>query len=463
MGTWGVQQGSAGQHESWSSRIVFLMAAVGAAVGLGNLWKFPYTAGVNGGAAFVLVYLVAVAAVAVPIVIAELLIGRRGRMSPPNSFMVLAKEAGASRGWRFVGWMNLLAVFLILSFYSVVAGWALAYVPKIALGDFTGASADEVGAEFAALLASPGRLALLHALFMTLTVSIVAVGLKRGIERAVRFLMPALLLMLVALVIYATVAGDMGRTVEFLFQADFSKIRAPVVLQAIGQAFFSVSVAMGLLITYGAYLDRETRLGSSAIYIAGADTSVALLSGLAIFPLVFANGLDPAEGPGLIFVTLPIAFGQMPAGALFGAMFFLLVLVSAITSSIAILEPMVSWAEEHDRMRRGPAAIIAGVAAWVVGLATVFSFNLWAGWFPLGRLERFRESTVFDLIDYLTSNLLLPLGGMLIAVFVGWVLTAETTRNELGVADTATFRAWRFTLRFVAPLAVGWVLVASLV
>ncbi len=456
-----MQQGNAGPHEGWSSRIVFLMAAVGAAVGLGNLWKFPYTAGVSGGAAFVLVYLVAVAAVAVPIVMAELLIGRRGRMSPPNSFIALAREAGASPGWRFVGWMNLLAVFLILSFYSVIAGWALAYVPKLALGHFTGASAEQVGAEFSALLGSPALLAGLHALFMALTVSIVAVGLKRGIERAVRFLMPALLVMLVALVLYAAVAGDLPRTIRFLFQADFSKITAPVVLQAIGQAFFSVSVAMGLLITYGAYLDRETRIGQSAVYIAGADTCVALLSGLAIFPLVFANGLDPAEGPGLIFITLPIAFGQMPAGALFGALFFVLVLVSALTSSIAILEPIVSWAEEHDWMRRGPAAIIAGFAAWLVGLATVFSFNLWAGWFPLGHLERFRASTVFDLIDYLTSNLMLPLGGMLIAVFVGWVLTAETTRAELGLRDGRLFRAWRFTLRFVAPIAVGWVLLAS--
>jgi neurotransmitter:Na+ symporter, NSS family len=458
-----MQASNAVPHEGWSSRLVFLMAAVGAAIGLGNLWKFPYTAGVSGGAAFVLVYLVAVAAVAVPIVIAELMIGRRGRMSPPNSFLALAREAGANPAWRFVGWMNLLAVFLILSFYSVIAGWALAYVPKLALGHFAGASADQVSAEFNSLLASPMRLALLHAAFMALTVSIVAVGLKRGIERAVRFLMPALLLMLIALVVYAAVAGDMPRTIRFLFQADFSKITAPVVLQAIGQAFFSVSVAMGLLITYGAYLDRDTRLGSSAVYIAGADTFVALMSGLAIFPLVFANGLDPAEGPGLIFITLPIAFGQMPAGALFGALFFLLVLVSALTSSIAILEPMVSWAEERDRLRRGPAAVVAGVAAWLMGLATVFSFNLWAGWFPLGRFERFRQSTVFDLIDYLTSNLLLPLGGMLIALFVGWVLSAETTRAELGLADGRVFRAWRFVLRWLAPLAVGWVLLASIV
>jgi NSS family neurotransmitter:Na+ symporter len=455
-------QGAQGIHESWSSRLVFLMAAVGAAVGLGNLWKFPYTAGVNGGAAFVLVYLAAVAAIAVPVVVAELLIGRRGRMSPPNSFLALAREAGANPAWRFVGWMNLLAVFLILSFYSVIAGWALAYVPKLALGHFRGASPDHVAAEFSALLGSPGTLALLHGLFMALTVSIVAVGLKRGIERAVRFMMPALLLMLVALVLYAAIEGDMARTLRFLFQADFSKIDSDVVLQAIGQAFFSVSVAMGLLITYGAYLGRDTQLGSSALYIAGADTFVALMSGLAIFPLVFANALDPAEGPGLIFVTLPIAFGQMPAGALFGALFFLLVLVSALTSSIAILEPMVSWAEEHAWLKRGPAAIAAGVLAWLVGLATVFSFNLWAGWFPLGRFERFRESTVFDLIDYFTSNLLLPLGGVLIAVFVGWVLSTETAREEVGVHDGWAFRAWRFALRYIAPLGVGWVLFANL-
>ncbi|MGD9388671.1 MAG: sodium-dependent transporter, partial [Gammaproteobacteria bacterium] len=391
-----MQQGARGPHEGWSSRLVFLMAAVGAAVGLGNLWKFPYTAGVNGGAAFVLVYLGAVAAIAIPVVVAELMIGRRGRMSPPNSFLALAREAGASPAWRLVGWMNLLAVFLILSFYSVIAGWALAYVPKLALGHFHRATPDQVAAEFSALLGSPGTLAVLHALFMSITVSIVAVGLKRGIERAVRFLMPSLLLMLVALVLYAAIEGDLERTLAFLFQADFTKINADVVLQAIGQAFFSVSVAMGLLITYGAYLDRETRIGSSAVYIAGADTFVALLSGLAIFPLVFANALDPAEGPGLIFVTLPIAFGQMPAGALFGAVFFLLVLVSALTSSIAILEPMVSWAEEHAWLKRSRAAIAAGILAWLVGLATVFSFNLWAGWFPLGRFERFRESTVFD-------------------------------------------------------------------
>jgi NSS family neurotransmitter:Na+ symporter len=457
-----VQQEGETAREGWSSRLVFIMAAVGAAVGLGNLWKFPYTAGVSGGAAFVIVYVIAVAAVAVPIVIAELLIGRRGRRSPPNSFLALARAAGAHPAWQLVGWVNLLAVFLILSFYSVVAGWALAYIPKLAAGHFTDANAADVAAEFDALLASPLVLAGWHALFMALTTGIVSMGLRGGIEQAVRFLMPALFVMLVLLVGYAAIAGDLPRALDFLFQADFSKISAPVVLQAIGQAFFSVSVAMGLLITYGAYLDREVSLARSAAYIAGADTLVALLAGLAIFPLVFANNLDPAEGPGLIFVTLPIAFGHMPGGAYFGTLFFLLVLVAALTSSIAILAPMVAWAEERRKLGRTAAAVVVGVAAWLAGLATVLSFNVWSDFHPLSHVERFASATIFDLIDYLTSNVLLPVGGVLIAIFVGWVLPGSTTRDELGLPDGLAFRVWHLLMRYVAPLAVGWVLVANL-
>ena len=457
-----MQNGMQNGHEHWSSRFVFLMAAVGAAVGLGNLWKFPYTAGVSGGAAFVIVYIVAIIAVAVPIVAAELLIGRRGRMSPVNSFRNLAREAGASSAWRFVGMLNVLAVFLILSFYSVIAGWALAYLPKLASGRLTGADADTVGEVFADLLASPAPLTLWHAVFMGLTVFIVSRGLKGGIERAVRFLMPALLVMLLLLVGYAAVAGNFGAAIEFLFQADFSKITPGVALGAVGQAFFSVSVAMGLLITYGSYLDQDVSLTRSAVAIAGADTLVALLAGLAIFPLVFANGLDPAEGPGLLFVTLPLAFGHMPGGALFGSIFFMLLIVSALTSTIAVLEPIVAWAEEHKGWRRGPAAVVAGLLAWSTGLATVFSFNVWKDVHPLGHFETFAGKTVFDLIDYATSNIMLPLGGILIAVFTGWIMTREATRDELGIADGWIFRAWRIAMRYIAPAAVGLVLLANL-
>jgi NSS family neurotransmitter:Na+ symporter len=448
-------------QETWSSRFVFIMAAVGAAVGLGNLWKFPYTAGVSGGAAFVIVYIGAIVVVAVPIVMAELLIGRRGRRSPPGCFATLAEKAGASRAWSWVGMLNILAVFMILSFYSVIAGWALAYVPKLASGHFTGVDSAQVGEEFNALLASPGMLAFWHLVFILLTIFIVVRGIHGGIEKAVKFLMPALFAMLLALVVYAAVEGDMKSAVGFLFQADFSKIDAQVVLMAIGQAFFSVSVAMGLLIAYGSYLPADVNIPRASLVIAGADTLVALLAGLAIFPLVFANGLDPAEGPGLIFVTLPIAFGHMPGGAIFGTVFFLLLIVSALTSSIAVLEPVVAWADEKFQVSRKVSTPITGALAWLVGLTTVFSFNLWGDVHPLDAFETFAGKSLFDIQDYLTSNIMLPLGGILISVFVGWVMTAESTREELGMAPGGLFAAWRFLIRYVCPIAIAAVLIVS--
>ncbi len=447
---------------TWSSRMVFLLAAIGAAVGLGNLWKFPYTAGVSGGAAFVIVYIGAVALVAAPIVIAELIIGRRGRRSPPGSFQALAAEAGARPFWRWVGIINVAAVFIILSFYSVVAGWAVAYLPKIASGVFTGADGEFVSAEFSRLTASPGRLAFWHAVFMALTVFIVGRGIQGGIEKAVRVLMPALFAMLVLLVGYAVVEGDFKQAVSFLFAADFSKIDANTVLAAIGQAFFSVSVAMGLLISYGSYLSADTDIPRAAVIIAGADTVVALLAGLAIFPLVFANGLDPAQGAGLVFITLPIAFGHMPGGALFGSLFFLLLIVSALTSTIAVMEPIVSWADEHKGWKRKFTTPIAGFAAWLLGMTTVFSFNLWSDYYPLQRFETFANMTVFDLLEYLTTRIMLPVGGILIAVFAGWIMLRNASREEFGDASASLYAPWRFLLRYVCPLAVGAVLLASL-
>jgi NSS family neurotransmitter:Na+ symporter len=450
-------------QETWSSRMVFLLAAVGAAVGLGNLWKFPYTAGVSGGAAFVIVYIVAVVFVAIPIVMAELLIGRRGRRSPPGSFQRLAKAASSSPAWRWVGILNITAVFVILSFYSVIAGWALAYVPKFATGVFQGASGDSVTTVFSELLASPGQLALWHAVFIIVTVLIVVRGLQGGIETAVKFLMPALFVMLLALVGYAAVAGDLARALDFLFQADFSKITPQVVLGAVGQAFFSVSVAMGLLIAYGSYLSSEISIPRAAVIIAGADTLVALLAGLAIFPLVFANGLDPAEGPGLIFVTLPLAFGHMPAGALFGTIFFLLFIVSALTSSIAVLEPIVAWVDEHRGMRRQVATPLVGLLAWLLGLTTVLSFNVWSDLRPLGAIEAFADKNLFDIQDFLAVNIMLPLGGLLIALFVGWAMPSSDTRDELGLPDSLTYRLWRFLVRYLCPIAVGGILLSNLV
>ena len=442
-------------HETWSSRLAFLLAAIGAAVGLGNLWKFPYTAGVSGGSAFVLIYVVAIAAIAIPIVMAELLIGRRGRMSPPNSMRKLSEMAGAGSKWRFVGWMNITAVFLILTFYSVI--------PKLATGIFQGASPAEVQTEFEGLLGSVYLLMFWHALFMGITIYIVGRGVQRGIERAVKLLMPLLFLLLLILLGYAMVVGDFAAAWSFLFDFDFSKITAGVVLAALGQAFFSVSVALGLLMIYGAYLPANVSIPRASAIIATADTLVAILAGLVIFPIVFQNNLDPAQGPGLIFVTLPIAFGSMPAGSLFGLIFFVLLVFAAVTSSIAIMEPMVAWAEEHKGMPRSFSAMIVGGLAWLVGLLTVFSFNIWSDVRPLQGFGFFEDKTIFDLIDHLATNILLPLGGIFIAVFAGWVMAKKDTLEELQLADSGYYRMWQFLVRIVAPVAVAAVLVANIV
>ena len=448
-------------NQTWSSRTVFYLAAIGAAVGLGNIWKFPYTTGVSGGGAFVLIYLLAIFLIAVPIVMAELMIGRRGRKSPPSNFETLAAHAAASPHWRFVGWLNVTAVFLILSFYSVIAGWALAYIPKLASGMFIGLNNSGVEAEFNTLLASPSTMTLWHALFMGVTIFIVSQGLDKGIERAVKWLMPILFLMLATLIGYGAVAGNIGQAVTFLFAVDFSKIDANVVLSAIGQAFFSVSVAMGLMITYGAYMRPEEYITKSAIVIASADTLVAIMAGFAIFPLVFANDLDPAGGPGLIFLTLPLAFGSMPAGALFGTLFFVLLVFAALTSSIAILESVVSRFVENHPAKRKTATLFAGVSTWIIGLITVFSFNLWGDFHPLSMFKLFEGKTLFDLLDYLTSNIMLPLGGVLIAIFSGWIMASEDARQELKLMHGKVYFAWRFLIRYVAPVGVAAVLIVN--
>lgn len=446
---------------AWSSRLTFLMAAVGAAVGLGNIWKFPYVAGVSGGGAFVLVYLLCAIAVAIPILIGELLIGRSGGHSPPLSMRQVAKNNGRSGAWSVVGWLGLITGYLIATYYSVIAGWTLDFTLRAA-NDFGGAGADTVGNQFQELLESPATMAAWHAVFMMGAMLIVGQGLQGGIERAVRVLMPALFVMLLAMIGYAAVAGDFGAGLRFLFRVDFSAVTGEVVLAAVGQAFFSIGVALGLMMAYGAYVPRSVSLVRSALIITACDTSVALLAGLMIFPLVFAMGLDPAEGPGLIFVTLPAAFAEMPGGAAFGALFFLLLAFAAVTSIIAILEPMVAYAVDRWHMRRSTACLVFGVLAWILGLATVFSFNIWAGFTPLSQFERFATSTLFDLLDYFTANVFMPLGGILIALFVGWRWPRESLRTALGVSDGLLFSSWLILLRFVAPAAIAAIMISNL-
>ncbi len=441
-------------HETWSSRTAFLLAAIGAAVGLGNIWRIPYLAGEYGGSAFVLVYIACIAVVGIPILIAELMMGRRGRMSPIGTMTVLAEEAGTSRHWRKAGWLAVITIFLAGTFYYVVASWVLAYVLLAVEGAFDGIDGDGARTLFSALMDDPLRLSLWFGIFMAMTIFVVASGIRDGLERAVKFLMPSLFVLLVVMVAYAAYAGDFVRGWNFLFRFDASKITPAVVLAAIGQAFFTLGIAQAVMITYAAYMPRHVKLPQAAVVIAVADLLVAILAALMIFPIVFANGLKPDSGPGLIFETLPIAFGQMPGGRIFASLFFVLVGIAALTSTISGVEPIVSWAEEHHGWRRKPVAILVGLAIWLVGLASVFSFNIWRGFTPLDMLPAFQEKTIFDIIEYVTVNIMMPLNGLLIALFAGWLMSKTSILDELAIKDGSMFVGLRFLLRFVAPVAI---------
>jgi NSS family neurotransmitter:Na+ symporter len=434
-------------HGQWSSRWAFIMAATGSAVGLGNIWRFPYITGEYGGGAFVLMYLACVFLVGIPIMMAEVMLGRRGRQSPINTMDSLSKEEGLNPAWRYLGWMGVVAGFLILSFYSVVAGWTLEYIFQAGSGSFLTATDGEIGEAFDSLLRDPGQLLAMHTLFMALTVVVVAMGVKSGLERAVKFLMPALFILLLIMVGYAMSTDGFREGLYYLFYPDWSKLSGEGFLAALGQAFFSLSLGMGAIMVYGSYLPDDASIGHTTVSIVLADTLVAIMAGLAIFPLVFAYGLEAGSGPGLIFVTLPIAFGQMPYGQVFGTGFFVLLLFAAWTSSISLLEPAVAWLVENRGIARPKSAAIAGLIAWTLGIGSVLSFNLWQDYRLFGK-------TYFDIMDYVTSNILLPLGGLLIAIFTAWLMSRKAVVAELGLGEGLVFQSWLFVVRFVAPVGV---------
>jgi NSS family neurotransmitter:Na+ symporter len=437
-------------HGMWSTRLAFILAATGSAVGLGNIWRFPYTAGEFGGGAFVLVYLLCVATIGIPIMMAEIMLGRRGRQSPINTMRSLAQRNGSSPAWQLLGWMGIVTGFLILSFYSVIAGWTMAYSVRSATGVFSGIDAAGADAVFGGLVGDAERLLAWHTIFMILCVLVVARGVASGLEKAVRFLMPALFLLLVLMVVYAFSAGNFDQGLSYLFKPDFGKLSAEAVLSAMGQAFFSLSLGMGAIMIYGSYLHSEASIGANSVIIAGMDTLVAVMAGLAIFPIVFANGLAPEQGPGLVFKVLPIAFGQMPGGVLFSTLFFVLLVFAAWTSAISLLEPMVAWLVENQGFSRVRASVLAGVAVWLLGIACLLSLNEWAQFTIFGK-------GFLDLFDFLTANVLLPLGGVLIAVFAGWVLSRDATVDELALGRGGWYWLWRSLIRYVAPVAVALV------
>jgi len=435
-------------HGTWSSRWTFILAATGSAVGLGNIWKFPYMAGDNGGGAFVLVYLACIFVIGIPIMLGEIMIGRRGRSSPANTMSFLAKEAGSSQAWTLLGATGALAGLLILSFYSVAAGWAMAYV----FGGFQETSAQAVNSEFNKFLANPAALLFWHSLFIVTTVVIVARGILKGLEAWINTLMPALFIIIILLCIYAMQTGAFIEGLTYLFKPDFSKINSDVLLAALGQAFFTLSLGMGAIMAYGAYMPADQNIGRTAITVAALDTGVALLAGIAIFPIVFANGLEPSEGPGLVFVTLPIAFANMPLGVLFGTLFFILLSIAALSSSISLIEPGVAWLVESLKTKRSYAAIALGAFAWTLGVFSALSFNLMSEFKIFGM-------NFFDFTDFLTNQIMLPLGGIFIAIFVGWVMKKQDVLEELQIEDGILFKVWFFIVRFIAPVMVGMVLI----
>jgi neurotransmitter:Na+ symporter, NSS family len=443
--------GPAHTTEQWSSRIGFLLAAIGFSVGLGNIWRFPYLTGENGGSAFLFVYLACAFVIGLPLLISELSIGRRGRRSASGSIRAVAAESRASSRWGTVGGLAVACVFIILSYYSVITGWTLDYFLRAATGTFANIDAAGSADMFAGLVSNPLRLLFWNTVVHVLIFLVVRRGVQAGVERANKILMPSLFISLIVMVAYAGVAGDMAAAMTFLLEPDFSKISFRTVMVAIGQAFFSIGIGMGALITFGGYLPKEYSIPGSASVIILADTTVAMLAGFAIFPLVFAFGLPPASGSGLIFQTLPLAFGQMTGGTVFASLFFVLLIAAAMSSCIGCSEAVVSWVDEHWGIKREKGILLTVIAAWSVGILTILSLGEWSDVYPLDFIPAFAHRTIFDALDFLAANILLLLGGLLTAVFFGWVVPRQLKLDEIGISDGLLFAFWRLMIRFVVP------------
>lgn len=446
-----MQQGAV-PREQWSSRLAFLYSIGAAAIGLGTLWRFPYVAGANGGGAFVILYIAFVLMICVPLMIAEMAIGKRGHGSAITSVDSAIAAAGASRGWRTIGTLSLLIPFFGLSYYSIVAGWAMDYSFASIMGGFAGYDAEQSRAMFGDLAAAPVRGGLLQLAFIMGTAIVVGLGVRRGIETVSRIKMIALFVILIGLVIYNALTVGLGQSAEFLLKPDFAALGAAGVLTALGQALFSTAIGVGVLITYSAYLPAESSLPRSSLALAGGVIIVALLTGFAIFPAVLAYGLQPAEGPNLIFVTLPIVFGKMAGGQLIAIFFFGLIALGAFTTAVGMLEPVVAWLREKTGMGRAPLAAMTGFAIWLVGLPSLLSFSTLSDFHPLA-FAGIPDMTAFDLLDFTIANLLLPANALLLALFTGWVCRKLIGSGETGLG-TAMLGVWRFVMRFIAPLAI---------
>ncbi|MDY0262928.1 sodium-dependent transporter [Syntrophotalea acetylenica] len=434
-------------RKGWASRAGFVLAAAGSAIGLGNIWKFPYITGTYGGGAFVLVYLGCILLLGLPIMVAELIIGRCGQRDAIGSFLVLE---GPDSRWKWVGAVSVVAAFLLLAFYSVVAGWSFDYVFKAASGEFSKGGTEQIGGLFLKLTASAFRGLFWQALFLAATAGIVIGGIRGGIERWSKILMPALFGLLILLFLHSMFSPGGMLALRFLFTPDFSLLTPRALLGALGHAFFTLSLGAGVMITYGSYLDAEADLFGLSFRIAALDTLVALLASLTIFSVVFSAGMPIDGGPGLVFKTLPILFLQLPFGKLLALLFFLLLAFAALTSAISMLEVVVAYAVDEWCWPRGRATGVVGLAAFFLGIPCGLSFNVLKGFALLP------GHTVFESLDLLVSSYMLPLGGLMVAVYVGWRWTRDRQCSAFVNLhpEGRLFAAWRFVLRYFAPAAV---------
>lgn len=434
------------QREQWNSRLGFVLAAAGSAIGLGNLWRFPYLAGQNGGGAFVAVYLGLLVIVGFTIMLAELTLGRYTQLNAIGAYKKISEK------WAWVGALGVLAGFMILSFYSVVGGWVINYVIKALTGAFNTADMDALGGMFGSMITNPFNPIIYHAIFMILTLGIVLGGIKGGIEKYSKILMPALFVMLFAIMIRSITLPGAMEGVKYFLVPDWSAINGGVILAALGQVFFSLSLGMGCMVTYGSYISKDENLLKSSLSVPLLDTGAALLAGLAILPAVFAFGFDPAEGPGLVFVTLPAVFSQMPLGGLFGVAFFLLVLFAALTSAISLLEVVVAYVIDEWKWARQKATLVIAGVIFLVGVPASLSIGPWSGFHVLPNMG------IFDTLDFISGKILLPLGGMLLAIFLGWVWGIENAIKEATNDGKLTFplaTVWTVLIKYIAPVAIA--------
>ncbi|QOY38352.1 sodium-dependent transporter [Anaerobacillus isosaccharinicus] len=438
-------------REQWGSRLGFILAAMGSAVGLGNIWRFSYVTGENGGAAFLLVYLLCIIAIGIPIIMAEFTIGRKAQSDAVGSFEKLAP----GKPWILAGFMGVASAFIILSFYGVIAGWTVKYFFSYLTGGFSVQNDEAYADVFVGFITSTYEPLFWQFAFMAITVGIVFVGVKKGIEATNKILMPLLAILVVILAGYSLSLGGASEALSFLFTPDWSKLADPnVYLAALGQAFFSLSLGMGALITYGSYLSKKEQLPGAALGVAALDTGFAIIAGLMIFPAVFAFGIEPGFGPGLVFITLPGIFDSIAFGTLFGLAFFFLLAAAALSSAVSLLEVAVAYFIRKFSWSRQKASLIVGGIIFLLGIPSSLGIG------PLSDITFFGKD-ILDSMDFIASNILLPLGGLIIALFMGWGWKKTDALAESDFGDTAIGHAWIFTLRYFAPIAIFLIFLAS--